>query len=439
MEFLIRAFQLILSLSILVLIHEMGHFMFARIFGTRVEKFYLFFNPWFSLFKKKSGDTEYGLGWLPLGGYVKISGMIDESMDRSQMEQPAQPWEFRSKPAYQRFLIMIGGVLFNFVLALTIYSMILFVWGEQYFPVRNATYGVYCDSLALDMGMKHGDKILLVGDKEPETFADIVMEVVVDNAKTIRVERAGKQIDLNIPATLSQQMIANNQVSFVVPFIPFVVDSIIAGKPAESAGLQRGDQVVGIDSLATPAYYDFAKAIKLYKSQSVYLHYVRRGFPDSTLVHIDSAGLIGVGVRGIDKLLKVEKRTYGIFESIPAGIMLGVNTLSTYVKQMKLIATPEGAKQVGGFGSIGGMFPPLWDWEIFWNMTALLSVILAFMNILPIPALDGGHLAFLLYEMVTGRKPSVRVLEVAQMIGMALLFALLIYANGNDLIRVMAK
>ncbi len=439
MEFFIRAIQLILSLSILVVIHEMGHFMFARLFGTRVEKFYLFFNPWFSVFKKKIGDTEYGLGWLPLGGYVKISGMIDESMDRSQLEQPAQPWEFRSKPAYQRFLIMIGGVLFNFILAIAIYSMTLYVWGEQYLPVSNATYGVYCDSLALDMGMQHGDKILKVGDKEPNVFSDITMGIIVDNAKTILIKRDDQEIELNIPESLSQQMIANNLTSFVVPYIPFVIDSLIAGKPAQEAGLKRGDQVVGIDSISTLAYYDFVKTIRNYKSQSVYLQFIRNGVTDSVSVNVDSSGLIGVGVRSINKFLKVEKRTYGFLSSIPAGISLGFSTLSTYVKQMKLIATPEGAKQVGGFGAIGGMFPGLWDWEIFWGMTALLSVILAFMNILPIPALDGGHLAFLLYEMLSGRKPSIRVLEVAQMIGMALLFGLLIFANGNDLIRLMVK
>jgi regulator of sigma E protease len=439
MDIFIRTAQLLLSLSILVIVHELGHFLFARYFNTRVEKFYLFFNPWFSLFKRKIGDTVYGIGWLPLGGYVKIAGMIDESMDRSQMASEPKDWEFRSKPAYQRFLIMFGGVLFNFLLALAIYSMVLFVWGREYLPVQNAEYGIYCDSLALDIGLQHGDKIISIGGKSPETFSDIMLMLVVDGSRSIMAQRNGRNVEINVPSDFAQKVIASGKQSIISPFVPFIIDSLMPGMPAKEAGLLAGDQILSVNGAQMSAFTDISREIKNNKSKTVVLGFKRKGQMQETSLEIGTDGLIGVALKGAHQLFELEKRSYTILQSIPAGIKLGFETLAMYAKQMKLIFTSEGAKQVGGFGSIGSMFPVLWDWEMFWSMTALLSVVLAFMNILPIPALDGGHIVFLVYEMISGRKPSEKVLEAAQIAGMALLFALLIFANGNDLIRYISK
>lgn len=436
MDILIQAIQLIVSLSLLVIIHELGHFTFAKLFKTRVEKFYLFFNPWFSLFKIKRGETTYGLGWIPLGGYVKISGMIDESMDKKQMAQPPQPWEFRSKTTKQRFWIMIGGVMYNFILALIIYSMTLYVWGEEYLPLKNASYGIYCDSLALETGLKHGDKIVKIGDKVPERFGDILVDLLVEEAKTITVDRNGNTITIEVPSDLSQKVIAQRNPTFALPFVPFIVDSLLPEGTAKNAGVMVNDRIIAIDTIQTPAFYDFANKIQFYKGTTTTITVLRNDEEIKIPISISPEAMIGVGVRPLQKLYKFEKVEYGFFQSIPAGVMLGINTLGGYIKQFKLVFTKEGAKQVGGFAAIGSLFPTQWDWEVFWKMTAFLSIILAFMNILPIPALDGGHIMFLIYEIITGKKPGEKFLERAQLVGMSLLLTLLLFANGNDLLRL---
>ncbi len=439
MDILIKIIQLLASLSLLVLIHELGHFFFAKLFKTRVERFYLFFHPWFSLFKYKKGDTVYGIGWLPLGGYVKIAGMIDESMDKDQLKKPAQPWEFRSKPAYQRLLIMFGGVLFNFIFAMIIYSMSLMHWGEEYLSMKDVKYGIYCDSLALDMGLRHGDIIEKVGNKPIDNFSEIMMHILLENQNNITVNRHGEQVILQIPEKTKQQIIATNNQEFVLPFVPFYIDSVLPGSPAFKAQLQKGDHIVSLNGKQTPAFFDFLKSIKTYKNKLVNIEIERAGQKKSVQLTVSKEGQIGVAIVSLDKLFKFRKTEYSFLQSIPAGISKGVSTLGSYIKQMKLIFTPEGAKQVGGFASIGSLFPTFWDWQIFWGMTAFLSVVLAFMNVLPIPALDGGHIMFVLYELITGKKPSDTFLEKAQLIGMAILLTLLIYANGNDLIKFLVK
>ena len=447
--FLIRALQLVLSLSLLVIIHEMGHFLFARLFKTRVEKFCLFFDPWFTLFKfkPKRSETEYAVGWLPLGGYVKISGMIDESMDLEQMKQPPQPWEFRSKPAWQRLLIMIGGVLFNFLLALFIYSMILFAWGDTYIPVQKAPLGMDFNETMHQVGFQDGD-VLVSADGVPfeRMGADLLMGIV--DARQVTVLREGKETSVYIPDGLMDKLLADST-RFADFRIPFVLDSLAAQSPAELAGLLPGDSITQLDG-RNIAYLDFRAEMEQRRQtlaaapsdslsqelRHIQLTYVRQGVTDTVSLSVDTTFAMGVYAVGqTDRLLPVVQKDYGFFASFPAGIKLGVQTLEGYVGQMKYLFSKEGAKQLGGFGAIGSIFPATWDWHQFWYMTAFLSIILAFMNILPIPALDGGHVLFLLYEIVARRKPSDKFMERAQMVGMFLLFALLIWANLNDVIR----
>ena len=447
--FLIRALQLVLSLSLLVIIHEMGHFLFARLFKTRVEKFCLFFDPWFTLFKfkPKNSETEYGIGWLPLGGYVKISGMIDESMDLEQMKQPPQPWEFRSKPAWQRLLIMVGGVLFNFLLALFIYSMILFAWGDTYIPVQKAPLGMDFNETMHQAGFQDGD-VLISADGVPfeRMGADLLMGIV--DARQVTVLRDGQEASVYIPDGMMDRLLADST-RFADFRIPFVVDSLAAQGPAALAGLQPGDSITQLDG-RNIAYFDFKEEMMKRQQtlaaapsdslsqtlRSIQLTYVRQGVTDTLSLSVDSAFTMGVfAVAQTDRLLPVVQKDYGFFTSFPAGVKLGVETLEGYVGQMKYLFSKEGAKQLGGFGAIGSIFPATWDWHQFWYMTAFLSIILAFMNILPIPALDGGHVLFLIYEIVARRKPSDKFMERAQMVGMFLLFALLIWANLNDVIR----
>lgn len=438
--FLIRALQLVMSLSLLVIIHEGGHFLFARLFKTRVEKFCLFFDPWFTLFKfkPKNSDTEYGIGWLPLGGYVKISGMIDESMDTDQMKQPMQPWEFRAKPAWQRLLIMVGGVVFNFLLALFIYSMILFTWGDSYVPVQKAPLGMDFNETAKAVGFRDGD-ILLSADGVPfERMGGDLLTAVVD-ARQVSVLRNGQETSIYIPENMMDRLLADSA-RFADFRFPFVIDSIMPDKPAALAGLQVGDSITQLNG-QNIAYLDFkeemlnrAKADTA--SHDITLTYVRQGVSHEISLTTDSAFNIGVApVLRTDKLMPVIKKNYTLISAIPAGITLGVNTLKGYVGQMKYLFSKEGAKQLGGFGAIGSIFPASWDWHQFWYMTAFLSIILAFMNILPIPALDGGHVLFLLYEIIARRKPSDAFMERAQMVGMFLLLALMIWANFNDILR----
>lgn len=445
--FLIRALQLIMSLSLLVIIHEGGHFLFARLFKVRVEKFCLFFDPWFTLFKfkPKKSDTEYAIGWLPLGGYVKIAGMIDESMDTEQMKQPAQPWEFRSKPAWQRLLIMVGGVLFNFLLALFIYSMILFTWGDRYVPVQKAPLGMEFNETAKEIGFKDGDILLSADDVEFHRYDGDMLSQVAD-ARIVKVLRDGKEAAIYIPEDMMQRLMADS-IRFASFRFPYVVDSVFVNSPAQLAGVQSGDSIIALDGQPI-AYFDFKDAMAERQKNAaalekdsidphlITLTYVRAGVTDTLTMRTDSAFMMGVtALVNTDRLLPVVKKEYGFFESFPAGVQLGVKTLKGYVGNMKYLFSKEGAKQLGGFGTIGSIFPATWDWHQFWYMTAFLSIILAFMNILPIPALDGGHVLFLFYEIIARRKPSDKFMEYAQMTGMVLLFGLIIWANFNDILR----
>lgn len=438
--FLIRALQLIMSLSLLVVIHEMGHFLFARLFKTRVEKFCLFFDPWFTLFKfkPKNSETEYGIGWLPLGGYVKIAGMIDESMDTEQMKQPMQPWEFRAKPAWQRLLIMVGGVLFNFLLALFIYSMILFAWGDSYIPVQKAPLGMDFNETMHQAGFRDGD-VLISADGVPfERMGSDLLTAIVD-ARQVTVLRNGKEASVYIPENLMNRLLADST-RFADFRYPFVIDSVVTGRPAALAGLQPGDSITQLDG-RNIAYFDFKEEMMNRQkdgqaSHDIRLTYVRNGVTDTLSLTTDSLYEIGITAEmRTARLLPVVQKEYSFFSSFPAGVALGINTLKGYVGQMKYLFSKEGAKQLGGFGTIGSIFPATWDWHQFWYMTAFLSIILAFMNILPIPALDGGHVLFLLYEIIARRKPSDKFMEHAQMAGMFLLFALLLWANFNDVLR----
>ena len=438
--FLIRALQLVMSLSLLVIIHEGGHFLFARLFKTRVEKFCLFFDPWFTLFKfkPKNSDTEYGVGWLPLGGYVKIAGMIDESMDTEQMKQPVQPWEFRAKPAWQRLLIMTGGVLFNFLLALFIYSMILFTWGDSYIPVQQAPLGMDFNETAKAVGFRDGD-VLLSADGVPfERMGGDLLTAVVD-ARQVTVLRQGKETSVYIPDNMMDRLLADSA-RFADFRFPFVIDSVAAGRPAALAGLQVGDSITQLNG-RNIAYLDFKEEMMNRQkadsaSHEITLTYVRHGQTAQVTLLTDSAFNIGVmPVLQTSRLLPMVEKEYTFFSAIPAGVTLGVNTLKGYVGQMKYLFSKEGAKQLGGFGAIGSIFPATWDWHQFWYMTAFLSIILAFMNILPIPALDGGHVLFLLYEIIARRKPSDAFMERAQMAGMFLLLILMLWANFNDVLR----
>ena len=439
--FLIKTLQLLLSFTILVGIHEFGHFLFARIFKVRVEKFYLFFDPWFSLFKfkPKNSDTEYGIGWLPLGGYCKIAGMIDESMDKEQMAQPAKPYEFRSKPAGQRLMIMIGGVLFNFLLALFIYSMVLFYWGDTYLPLKNMKMGMNYSETFHNIGFQDGDILLDADGVELERFGSDCFRQVVE-AKTVTVLRDGKETAIAIPEDMMLRCMRDMK-GFADPLrMPMVVRSLpTKDTPAALAGMQPKDSVVSINGVATPTFFEASAELGKNKDQEVTIGFYRNGALQSLAMKTDTAGKIGVVVMMPNELYQTVTREYGFFESFPAGVMLGVNTLKGYMNDMKYVFTKEGASSLGGFGAIASLFPPVWDWKMFWERSAFLSIILAFMNIIPIPALDGGHVMFLLYEVITRRKPSDKFLEYAQMVGMFLLFVLLIYANGNDIFRYFFK
>lgn len=440
--FLIRALQLVLSLSLLVIIHEGGHFFFARLFKIRVEKFYIFFDPWFSLFKfkPKNSETEYGIGWLPLGGYCKISGMIDESMNTEQMKQPPQPWEFRSKPAWQRLLVMIGGVLMNFLLALFIYSMILFTWGDQYIALKDMSYGMKFNETAREIGFRDGD-ILVSADGKELTRYNVDMLRSLAEAREVVVLRDGNKEQILMPE-ISLLEIAKEDPPFVDMLIPNVVDSVLADGGFAKAGLQKGDSLISFNGTPLHSWNEFTEQlgelrlrseVEQKSSASFSLVYSRAGVRDTVNVTTDDQ--FKVLAYSMNPGYQPTRLTYGFFESFPAGVALGINTLKGYVNDMKYVFTKEGAKSVGGFGTIGSIFPKVWDWQRFWSMTAFLSIILAFMNILPIPALDGGHVLFLLYELVARRKPSDKFLEYAQMVGMFLLFGLLIWANFNDILR----
>lgn len=491
--FLFKALQLILAFAILVIIHEFGHFFFARLFGVRVEKFYIFFDPWTELFKWRPrkyigglgrqrnlkggtsapvpevkdaegrvvsaeaeeseeeirkrgfwGDTEYGIGWLPFGGYCKISGMIDESMDREQMAKPAKSWEFRSKPAWQRLLIMVAGVLFNFLLAIVIYAGIVYSTGERYVELKDAELGMQFSPVAQKAGFRNGDIPLTVDGRDIDT-SNPVMQIA--QGKEVKVLRGSDTVRVAIPSTMLLDLNkeleeGDTKIAMMAYRVPVQVQQTMTGDGADKAGIVKGDRIIAIDTVATPSIFEFMPALESRGGRKVKATVVRNAttqHPDTliTEVQLSEGGKMGIGMEtdpGV--FFKVHTKQYNLLQSVPRGVEMGVTNLTNYAKSMKQVFTKEGAKSVGGFGSIGSIFPETWNWIAFWNIAAFLSVALAFMNILPIPALDGGHVLFLLYEVIFRRKPSEKFMEYAQMTGMAILLLLLVYANGMDIIRL---
>ena len=447
MEILVKVGQLILSLSILIVLHELGHFLPAKWFKTRVEKFYLFFDPWFELFKKKIGETEYGIGWLPLGGYVKISGMIDESFDTEQMKEEPKPWEFRSKPAWQRLIIMLGGVTVNFILGFFIYAMILWTWGEAYLPTKNVTYGVQPDSLGLVMGIQPGDKVVAIDTIQLERHNPnfVRAEIIISNARTLTVERNGERVQLLISEDLAAALSKYEYKNFSLygPRFPFEIKKFEPKSPGEKAGLREGDRIISLNGTPTPWFQDFfEQLIKIPgKEKDVKLDVVRKNEKSGGLDTLAIALVTGkdgkIGAYPVG--LEMETKPYSLAAALPAGVNKGMNFLVTQLKafgQMfrgKIKATDS----LGSFITIGSMFPSSWDWQTFWQMTAMLSLVLAFINLLPIPALDGGHVMFLLFEVLTGKKPSDRVMEVSTMVGFVILISIMVFALGNDIRKIL--
>lgn len=438
-ETFIKAAQFFLSLSFLIILHELGHFIPAKLFKTRVEKFYLFFDPYFSLFKKKIGGTEYGIGWLPLGGYVKISGMIDESMDKEHLNADPKPWEFRSKPAWQRLIIMLGGVTVNLLLAMVIYAMILFTWGDEYLKTENAIYGIECSDFAESLGFKNGDKILTVDGVYYESFTDLPQAILISGASLVRIERDEEVLELTLPKDLISRFIEQE---IEEPFIgiawPYIAQKFEPGSVAEAYGVIKGDQLIALNGEEALYFSDYVNRIPELVGQEINLTVLRKRDTLSFNFPLNETGRMGIYYVPPSELISYDKRNFSFFESFPAGTSMAFNKLDAYVQQFKLILNPEtGAwKGLGGFITMGNQFKPHWDWQHFWNFTAFLSVILAFMNILPIPALDGGHVMFLLGEIITGRKPSDKLLEYAQVFGFIILMSLLVLANGNDIIKL---
>ena len=457
---LIKALQLMLSLSILVVLHEGGHFLFSKLFHVRVEKFFLFFDPYFHLFSTKDKwfthlfpkfnkkETEYGIGWLPLGGYVKIAGMIDESMDTEQMKKPVQKWEFRAKPAWQRLLIMVGGVLVNFLLALFIYVMILFCCGEQYIATSDMTMGFRFNKQAKEIGFKDGDVPLSADGKKIEKWEGSVYRTISE-AHYVTVLRAGKEITLNMPANMNLLEMVQATPPFLVPFVPCIVDSVLPNSPAQRAGLKAGSTITTVDDKKMETWTDFdlemqerAKLLAAGNVDSLKLRTIKLTYTNETTKDMDTTVVVltpdlklGIFKPLLTSFYEPVKRDYGFLASIPAGISYGIGVLTGYVSDLKYLFTTDGAKSVGSFITIGSIFPAVWDWVTFWETTAFLSLILAFMNILPIPALDGGHVLFLIAEIILRRPPGEKFMERAQMVGMTLLIALMVLACYNDIVR----
>jgi regulator of sigma E protease len=439
----LQAGQLLLALSILIVLHEFGHYITARWFKCRVEKFFLFFDPWFALVKKKVGDTVYGIGWLPLGGYVKISGMIDESMDKEAMKEPAKEWEFRSKPAWQRLIIMLGGIIMNVLVAFLIYAFVLMIWGERHIPIKSAKNGMWVtDSLMYKLGFRNGDKVITVNGDSLKYFEQIQPKVLIGGRK-ILIERDGKNMELDLPVNLIGKLVERKDKRRQL--ITVRVPSIIGGFAekdtsfAKKAGLREFDRVIAVNEKPVVFMDDINTIASAYKKDVINLKVLRGADTLSLTSRVDSTGKIGINLltpKQYDSLgtYTIVTTKYGFFSAFPAGFRKSLTTLSDYVDQFKLMFRPEteSYKALGGFKAIGSVFPTEWDWESFWNITAFLSIILAFMNLLPIPALDGGHVMFTLYEMITRRKPNEKFLEYAQMVGMVLLLLLMLYANGND-------
>lgn len=471
---MIQAIQLILALSFLVLIHELGHFTFAKIFHVRVEKFYMFFNPWISLVRckyfegkwhvkffaknedeewsKYPDNTEWGIGWLPFGGYCAIAGMVDETHSTEDLAAEPQEWEFRSKPAWQRLFIILGGILVNFIGALVIFAMLLWTWGQDTLPLRNVTSGLYYSQIMVDEGFAQQDRILTINGEEPETLGDAVQAMIIEGKRDIVVLRGQDTLQLTLSEDLGQRYLAlqndfdkaerekaradkNYQKQHYVlmsEWIPCVVDTVLPDNAAYFAGIQKGDSIVAVAGVATPCYMQMTQELRLHPCDSISIDYYRNGELQTTRAFLGDQCKLGIAAR-ID--LKFDHQDYTFWQAIPAGIRYGWDILAMYVKQFRLVFTKEGAQSLGGFGAIGSMFPASWSWYAFWHMTAFLSIILAFMNFLPIPALDGGYILFLLVEMITRRKPSDKFLEKANEIGFWILIALLIFANGNDILK----
>ncbi|MBR1387499.1 MAG: RIP metalloprotease RseP [Alloprevotella sp.] len=454
--FAIRALQLILCLSLLVLLHEGGHFLAAKLFKIRVEKFALFFDPWFRLFKwkPKKSHTEYVLGWLPLGGYVKISGMIDESMDTEQLKQPVQPWEFRAKPTWQRLIVMLAGVFVNFVLALFIYSMILFTWGETYVPIENISTGFKFSEQAKELGFRDGDVVVGTEQKtftrfdSNQSISDVYRSI--SKASACTVLRDGKKVQVPLPGDLNLLDMMKQVPPFMTLLSPSVIDSVVAGSPADSIGLTAGDQIVGVNEKTIVSWNEYLDEVSRLNdgladaetaADSMALRSLALavkhadGSVDSAHVVLDSQMMLGTSWHSPLANAEVVTKSYSFWEAIPAGAVYGWNVLKGYISDLKYIFTKEGAKSVGSFGTIGALFPTAWDWHRFWELTAFISLILAFMNVLPIPALDGGHAFFLLYEVITRRKPSDKFMARAETIGISLLILLMVVALFNDFLR----
>lgn len=473
---MIQAIQLILALSFLVLIHELGHFTFARIFNVRVEKFYMFFNPWISLvrFKKFDGkwhvkffasnedqdwnqhpeNTEWGIGWLPFGGYCAIAGMVDETHSTDNLAKEPQQWEFRSKPAWQRLLIILGGILVNFVGALVIFSMLLWHWGQDTLPLRNVTTGLYYSEIMQAEGFEQQDKILTIDGVEPQELSDVVQAVIIEGKRDVIVLRGKDTVRLSLSDDLGTRYLAQQNAFdkaerekhradrnyqkrryvLIAEWIPCVVDTVLPDNAAFFAGLQKGDSIVAVNSVPTPCYIQLTEELQRHPCDSVTIDYYRQGALQQAHLFIGDQGKIGIAAKF--DIFELEHTDYSLFEAIPAGIKYGWDILEMYVKQFRLVFTKEGAQSLGGFGAIGSMFPAFWSWYAFWHMTAFLSLILAFMNFLPIPALDGGYILFLQVEIITRRKPSDKFLERANEVGFWLLLALLIFANGNDILKL---
>jgi len=441
----LQAGQLLLALSILIILHEFGHYITAKWFKCRVEKFFLFFDPWFALVKKKIGDTVYGIGWLPLGGYVKISGMIDESMDKEAMKQPPKEWEFRSKPAWQRLIIMLGGIIMNVLVAFVIYAFVLMIWGEKKTPLSSLKYGIWTtDSLMNEIGLQNGDKIVSINGEPVDYYENLSAKTILGNH--IEVERNGQKKEIVLPVNLVEKLIESKRKKalLLAPRIPAYVGKYDTKEKQDTlygykAGLREMDRIVAVDSQPIQFYDEMAPVFKQHKGGEVVLTVERNGQTIKLNSKVGEDGRIGIPYLEDEQyaslgVYDLQIKKYGFFAAFPAGIKKAGEKLKFYIDQFKLILNPKtGAyKGVGGFKAIGSVFPTTWSWEAFWNITAFLSIILAFMNLLPIPALDGGHVMFTLYEMITRHRPSEKFLEYAQMVGMVLLLALMLYANGND-------
>lgn len=447
---LVQALQLLAALSLLILLHEFGHFFFARLFKTRVEKFYLFFDfmfPFpnvlnFSLWKKKKGDTEYGLGWFPLGGYVKISGMVDESMDKEQMALPPQPWEYRSKKAYQRLFIMLGGIIMNILVAIGIYAFLFGIWGEEYLPVQNAKYGIMVDSTAESIGLKNGDKILAVGGKEVSKFNRIVPEFIFNEAKSFTVERNGATINVPIPEGTIRKIIKTQRNTFIMPRVPVVVQEVSEKTEAERMGLKANDSIVAVNGQPVMFVDEFEKIKRASVGKAVTLNVMRNNVLVSLQGTVPESKVLGFAWKGPESFFTMDKIKYNPIQAIGKGFSHTFDQVGNYWRQLKMIFTSKEIKaseSLGGIVSFGKLFSPVFDWQDFLILTAFISIILAVMNLLPIPGLDGGYVLFLLFELISGRKVSDKVMERATTVGLVLLLGLMLYANGLDIFRLFKK